>query len=204
MPAPLQFSSFDDAAIRRIYETTDIAEQRQRKRRFIEKSQWTGKQIYFRAVAIGAIKPKKKEPQWTEEEDEFILKRAGLEIQKTRKLLIRNGFYARSLSAIGDRIRFLSGSVKVSRQDAGTYTANEVAEYLGVDSKTASRWCRSGLLKAKQGTQYGPHPVWWIQEADIRRFILENTALVNFARADKFFIVDVLVPHHGAKSKEAA
>lgn len=203
MPAQLPWSQLDDAAIKRIYETTDVIQQRTRKAEFVARTNWRPKQVYFRAIQLGLIQPNQKAPNWSEAEDEFILENAGKDPREIRKALMKAGFYGRTQSSVGHRLRFLVGSVRLAKNDAGTYTGNEVARYLGVDSKSVSTWCRTGLLKAKPGIPWGAHSVWMIKERDIRRFVVEHTARVNFARCDKFWLVDLLV-QHGAKGREAA
>lgn len=205
MPAALPWTELDDAAIKRIYETTDVVEQRRRKARYVAMTRWTGKQVYHRALQLGAIKSKVKEPNWSDAEIDFILSQSGFCVQHIRKKMIKAGFPVRTLSAIGDRLRKEAGSVKVARQDAGVYSGNEVADLLGVDSKTVSSWCRQGLLRGVYSeNSYGPHHAWRIKEKDIRRFVIDHVGRVNFARCDKFWLVDLLCPQHGAKNRVEA
>jgi hypothetical protein len=87
------------------------------------------------------------------------------------------------------RMRFL--------QNLGGYNSRQLAECFGVScSKTVTRWIELGHLKAeRRGTnrlEIQGGDMGFIHEKNIRQFIVENIALIDIRKVDKFWFVDML------------
>jgi hypothetical protein len=139
---------------------------------------------------LGLRERHRKEPEWSESELRILENWTHLCADRIQIRLKKAGFI-RSLNGIilkKKRMRF--------RPCDNGYTATALGGCFGVDAKTVTRWIEAGHLKAerrgtaRQEVQGGD--MWWIQEKDIKRFIVENVALVDFRKIDKFWAVDVL------------
>jgi hypothetical protein len=82
------------------------------------------------------------------------------------------------------------------KHDGSFYSANSLAQALGIDPHAVTRWIKSGHLKAKfRGTartaqQNGD--IYLIHEKDVRRFILEHPTEIDLRRVDQLWFLDVL------------
>jgi hypothetical protein len=147
-----------------------------------------------RAVALGLTHPRFKTPDWTEAEDELIQEIAFKGLRAIQLNLKRRGF-SRSEAAIKVRLIRLGASAS-TKADPNHYTATGLAQLLGVDPKTPVAWIRRGLLKAKRhGTtrtdaQGGDE--WWIARRDVRQFVIENAAVIDLRKVEKFWFIDLL------------
>lgn len=75
-------------------------------------------------------------------------------------------------------------------------SCGDVAWGLGAHYNTVSRWLSKGRLKGERvGEGTGD---WLIAEKAVRQFVMDYTAHVDLAKADKFWLVDILCPA-GAK-----
>lgn len=147
--------------------------------------------IRKRAMQLGIAVPRFRAFPWTAAEDDILSANAHKAPLTIKRALARAG-YKRSDSAIEVRIKRL----RLDTTDPDHYTGRGLADILGVDSKAITRWIEKGWLRAhRRGTarvseQGGDQ--WWIRRADVRRFIIENVAAVDFRKADKFWLVDLL------------
>lgn len=148
---------------------------------------WVGK----RAMILGLKAPRTKEPPWCEAEVAIAEKMASRRPENIRKALKRAGF-ARTETGIVVKIKRLG----ISRVDPDRFSATGLAVAMGVDGKTVTRWIINGLLKCeKRGTarvamQGGDE--WSIHYKDVRRFVIENAAVVDIRKVDKFWFIELL------------
>jgi len=143
-----------------------------------------------RAMNLGLINQKKKEPAWSEEELRILKRNSRFTPETIARKLREKGF---SRSCVGillkrKRMRFL--------QDLGGQSANMLAECFGVDRKTVGRWIHLGYLKAakretkrveKQGGD-----ISYIKDAWVRYFILNYLDIIDIRKVDKYWFVDLL------------
>lgn len=181
-----------DATIRRLYPqcttknaVVELAKKINRPR------WWTSK----RAVKLGLVAPRFKQPDWSEAEDELLNEHGHKNPETIRRIFARKGFQ-RSTTAIIVRMK----RTEVDRVDPNHYTARGLSRLLGVDATTIGHWIAKGWLKAKpRGTartaQQGGDQ-WWIHRRDVRTFIVDNVAAVDIRKVDKFWFIDLLVGRH--------
>ena len=75
------------------------------------------------------------------------------------------------------------------------YSANELAECLGVTAGDVCSWIKRGLLEAKprkdsNAAGNGEHP-WLIRGKAVKAFVVDHTSLVRLGRVDKYWFVDL-------------
>jgi len=179
-----------DAVIRRAYQASEP------KRDLIAKTaQAVGRPRWWvskRAQALGIVAPRFKEPPWTQAEIDLAEAHAHKHLATIRRILKRHGF-SRTETAIKVKLVRLGAM----REDPNHYTAHGLAKLFGIDVKSVTRWIETGRLNAKRrGTDRGDKQggdMWWIHRKQVRRFVAENVAAVDFRKVDKFWLVDLLV-----------
>src|SRR5208283_674945 len=131
-----------------------------------------------------------KELPWGERELEILAGYAWMSDERIR-LKLKAAGYPRTVTAIHlklKRMRF--------KHDASFYSANGLAQALGIDSHAVTRWIKSGHLKAKlRGTartvqQNGD--IYLIHEKDVRRFILEHPSDIDLRKVDQLWFLDLI------------
>jgi hypothetical protein len=154
-----------------------------------------------RALYLGVVEPKHKEPPWSQAEIRILTKWARLTPERIYLKLKACG-YQRTYTAIvlkRKRLRLLS--------NLDGYTATSLKDAFGVDATTVLRWIRKGFLKAeKRGTkrvEVQGGDMWWIKEKDIRAFLIESINIVDIRKIDKYWLVDILAKNK-AGQKEAS
>jgi hypothetical protein len=82
------------------------------------------------------------------------------------------------------------------KHDGSFYSANSLAQALGIDSHAVTRWIKSGHLKAKlRGTARGEQQhgdIYLIYEKDVRRFILEHPTDIDLRKVDQLWFLDLI------------
>lgn len=150
-----------------------------------------------RAVKLGLVPPRRKEPTWSAREVELLSEHAHKSAAALRAILKRNGF-SRTVTAVMVRLK----REGFDRTDPHRLTARQLGEVMGVDGKTVTRWIDKGWLRAKhRGTdrvaaQGGDQ--WWIHRRDVARFVVDNVAMVDIRKVEKFWFVDLLAEYGGA------
>jgi hypothetical protein len=188
-----------DAAIRNAYLAgatgpgADAAAIRRLSDRLGRSRQWIRK----RAEQLGIVVPRRKEPEWTAAEDAMLREHAARHIDVIARRLRTAGF-RRTACAVACRLRVLASRPDgIDRSRPGICTAAEVAVCLGVNTSTVSKWIAAGLLGARKRKTERPDrsqdAIWDIRRAELRRFVSDNVALIDFRKADKFWLVDLLV-----------
>ena len=118
-----------------------------------------------------------KELPWSERELEILARYAWMSDERIR-LKLKAAGYARTVTGIHlklKRMRF--------KHDGSFYSANSLAQALGIDPHAVTRWIKSGHLKAKfrgtARTEQQNGDSYLIHEKDVRRFICNSAH--NFA-----------------------
>lgn len=132
-----------------------------------------------------------KELPWSEPELEILARYAWMSDERIRRKLKAAG-YSRTVTGIHQKLRRMK-----FKQDPDFYSANGLAQALGIDSHVVSRWIRSGHLKAKlRGTARGEKQngdIYLIREKDVRRFILEHPTEIDLRKVvDQLWFLDLV------------
>lgn len=150
--------------------------------------------ITKRASWLGFVSPRLKQPDWTDDEIEIMMRSAHRH-PKTIQAHLKRAGYARSETAITVKLK-RQGGVRLARLTNGRYTATSLAQVMGVDNHCVLQWIAKQWLAARRRStarteQQGGDP-WEITEPAVRRFIIENTHAVDIRKCDKFWLVDLL------------
>ena len=147
------------------------------------------------AITQGWLAKTKKAPDWIEEELAILERWAHLTPENIHLKLKAAGF-KRSYFGITikrKRMRFL--------KNLRGQSAISLSECFGVDMKVVTRWIKLGYLKARRrGTarterQGGDH--WFIKDKWIRDFVVDNVAVIDLRKVDKYWLVDLLTNKPG-------
>jgi hypothetical protein len=141
-----------------------------------------------RARELGLARTKEK--PWSEPELEILARYAWMSDERMR-LKLKAAGYSRSATGIHLKLRRMK-----FKHDPRFYSANGLAQALGIDSHSVSRWIRSGHLKAKlRGTVRGEKQngdIYLILEKDVRRFILEHPTEIDLRKVDQLWFLDLV------------
>ena len=147
--------------------------------------------ISARALALGLTNPHKKEPPWTEAEDNLLKSAPVNNPRAAAEYFAAHGF-RRTPTAIMVRCK----RKKVSLRRADVLSAHGASRILGVDSKAMAAWCVEGLVTAeRRGTQRLSQQggdIWAIKPRELRRFIIQHLERIDIRKVDKFAFVDLL------------
>jgi hypothetical protein len=182
------FTSEIDQLIREVYLRNPEAKTRPGIRLLARKvgiPHWTLKK---RARELGLTRTKEK--PWSEPELEVLARYAWMSDERIRLKLKAVG-YSRTVTGIHLKLRRMK-----FKHDPSFYSANGLAEALGIDSHVVSRWIRCGRLKAKlRGTARGERQngdIYLIRERDVRRFILEHPTEIDLRKVDQLWFLDLI------------
>jgi AraC-like DNA-binding protein len=82
------------------------------------------------------------------------------------------------------------------KHDGTFYSANGLAQALGIDSHAVTRWIKHGHLKAKlrgtARTEQQNGDIYLIHEKDVRRFILEHPTDIDLRKVDQLWFLDLI------------
>ena len=196
-----------DARIRKLHEMplmrgaiTELAAKINRPRWYVSR----------RARELGLKTPRFKEPAWSQAEIELLHDTAHIHTRNAQQRFKREGF-SRSETAIHVKRKRMGISTIQARQDAGMYTAGQVADMLGVCGKTTTVWIRFGELKAeRRGTarsevQGGDE--WVIKERDLREFVITHPMRVELRKipdSNRAWFIELLAGRAGLAAERAA
>lgn len=141
-----------------------------------------------RACELGLART--KELPWSEGELEVLARYAWMSDERIR-LKLKAAGYSRTTTGIHLKLKRMG-----FKHDGSFYSANGLAQALGIDSHAVTRWIRSGHLKAKlRGTgrtvqQNGD--IYLIHEKDVRRFILEHPSDIDLRKVDQLWFLDLI------------
>lgn len=195
-----QTSEFIDAAIRRAYQVTPDKGTVARLAQTLMRPRWW---VSKRATKLGLVVPRFKESPWTPAELDIVQAHAHRSPATLRRTLQRHGF-TRTETAIVVKLKRLGAD----RTDPDHYTATGLADLMGVDVKTVTRWIETlGLVARRRGTdrteQQGGDQ-WWIHRRDVRQFIIDNAAAVDLRKVDRTWFIDLLADSGLAKPGRVA
>ncbi len=156
-----------------------------------------------RATQLGLTTLRRKEPPWTATEDE-LLARVPLYDPHRAAVVFREHGFKRTPTAIVIRAK----RVGLSRRRTDVFSASAAARVLGIDSKTMTTYILGGLLQAcRRGTNRLPQQggdTWSVERAELRRFIIDNIAIIDIRKVDKVAFVDLLADAPNAPPPQAA
>ena len=131
-----------------------------------------------------------KESPWSEPELATLTRYAWMSDERIR-LKLKAAGYSRTVTAIHlklKRMRF--------KHDGGFYSANGLAQALGIDSHAVTRWIKGGHLRARfrgtARTEQQNGDIYLIHEKDVRRFILEHPTDIDLRKVDQLWFLDLL------------
>jgi hypothetical protein len=148
------------------------------------------------------VVPRFREGHWSELEIE-ILREAGVSHPDTVRRKLKLAGFKRTATAILLKQKHL----RILREidDNGKFTATSLGEIFGVDRDTVRGWVNKGLLAGNRlrsfaGAEKAPahDKAWWqFTRREVRQFVIDNVAVVDFHRVDKFWLVDLLTESGG-------
>jgi len=145
-----------------------------------------------RALKMGLLVPRFKEPNWTPAEDAILRQYASL-VPRRVQLKLKAAGFSRSEAAIAIRMKRQA----IDRTDYDGYSARALAELLGVDTKTVTRWIAAGLKARRRGTartdaQNGDE--WIVEHRAFRAWVKDNIAeyAKHSRKADQMWLLETL------------
>ncbi len=131
-----------------------------------------------------------KELPWSEPELQILARYAWMSDERIR-LKLKAAGYSRTVTGIHLKLRRMK-----FKHDPSFYSANGLAQALGIDSHAVSRWIKRGYLRAQlRGTARGEQQngdIYLIREKDIRRFIVEHPTDIDLRKVDQLWFLDLL------------
>jgi len=131
-----------------------------------------------------------KEPPWSEPELEVLARFAWMCDERLR-LKLKAAGYTRTATAIHLKLKRMA-----FKDGTGFYSANSLAQALGIDPHAVTRWISSGHLKATfRGTARGERQkgdIYLIRENDVRRFVVEHPSDIDLRKVDQLWFLDML------------
>ena len=120
-----------------------------------------------------------------------ILSRYAWMSDERIRLNLKAAGYARTVTAVHLKLKRMK-----FKHDGSFYSANGLAQALGIDSHSVARWIRSGHLKAKlrgtARTEQQNGDIYLIQEKDVRRFILAHPTDIDLRKVDQLWFLDLI------------
>lgn len=156
-------------------------------------------QLFRRAADLGVRQWRFSNGNWSDEEIDLLTKLVHLAPRTIEERFAKSG-YRRTATAIVVQRKRMNLLVTES---FNAYSACALAHFLGITNIPVLGWIKRGLLKAtSRGDSVneltgGPGDRWIIYPEDVRRFIIDNAALVDISRADKFWLIDLLANDPG-------
>lgn len=146
-----------------------------------------------RALELGLIRRRDSKP-WTDEERAFVEAHPLLPLRYLSRKMKAKGWH-RTPRAISH----LRSSGKIDVLPSGEFTAEGLAQAMGVSIATVTGWIKKGLLRAKprglnrQAQQGGDGYV--IHEREVAAFIIHHAAHVTLAKLEpnKDWFIDLLI-----------
>jgi len=188
-----KFTPEQDARIARVYrEQTGMKMGEAPVRALAEEFNLPRWKVSKRAAQLGLVARAKYAPEraWSEAEIEILKANAGFTIQRIWVKLRAAGF-KRTQNGITLKLKRLFGF-----KPREGYTATELAGLFGIDGHSVTRWIEMGLLKAeRRGTSRHSSQggdTFLVREADVRSFVIENVAIIDFRKLDKYWAVELL------------
>ena len=149
--------------------------------------------LRLRAAKLGLTMMRVKETVWSEAELE-LLERYHHLAPYTLAARFRQAGFQRTVTAIIVKRNRMGWQIA---DGFNAYSAHGLARLMGVSTVPVLGWIKRGLLKTKPrgdsvAANGGPGDRWLILPKDVRAFIIEHIAQIDIARADKYWLVDLL------------
>jgi excisionase family DNA binding protein len=125
--------------------------------------------------------------RWSDEEDQILEATAHLSAEATVARLARRG-YRRTVNAVLHR----RWTQRVSADDAGYYSVNQVAEFLGLHYNTVSGAIERGEMKAVRREGEQRTAVIYVHRRQVRKWLKADPARINRHQVDMTWLVDLL------------
>lgn len=149
---------------------------------------WSRDAVCKRGAELGVTRA--KEFPWTDAEQKLLERYGHLAPSGIRRKLAAAGFF-RSVAAI--QIKLTRDRIK---RNLDGYSANSLANALGVDVHKVLTWIRRGLLRAERRgtdrTEMQGGDTWWIADRAVRHFVLNSPGEIDLARVEKMWFLDLL------------
>ena len=182
------FTDQIDQLIREIYLSHPGAKTRPGIRMLAKKVDIPHWALKKRARELGLART--KELPWSEPELAILARYAWMSDERIR-LKLKAAGYSRTVTGIHLKLRRMK-----FKHDPSFYSANSLAQALGIDSHAVSRWIKRGYLRAQlRGTARGDQQngdIYLIRERDIRRFIFEHPSEIDLRKVDQLWFLDLL------------
>lgn len=180
-----------DAIIRRVYQSTPTKNQVKECAAIVSRPRWW---VSKRAVKLGLVLPRFREPPWATTEIEYVTENAHKSATVIRRGLKARGF-KRSDTAIMVKLKRI-GTPTGRNADTEHYSANQLAKLFGIDNHGVTAWIKKGWLKAeRRGTgrtsQQGGDE-YKVHRKAVRSFVIGNAAAIDIRKVDKFWFIDLL------------
>lgn len=154
-------------------------------------------QISKRAAKLGLIRLGRKQPDWTDDEIEFLADHCGRSTAWLRAAMKRHGWPDRSETGIAkkrDRLGYaVNGNGRV-------YSAAELGRLMGTSGRMVGKWIKDGLLDAKPRSgavdpnHGGVGDRWEIKPEAVKRFVFRHSAHFDLSAVHKDWFLSVLEP----------
>ena len=150
---------------------------------------WPDNAVSRRACELGLTHPRSDVP-WTDEEEQVLAEFAHQSIPSIQLHLKQR---------LGKHRTFSSISVKRTRmgllKNLHGMDLRHLSEALGFGQVMVRRWLDAGKIRAilrfPELQSVGRH-IWFFPNEEIRRFILANIEVIDLARVEKFWFVDLI------------
>ena len=174
-------------AIKRVYHQKPVSNQVNDLAKRLKLPRW---KVTKHAVAQGWIAKQRKEPDWTEKETAALQNFARYTPHVAARKMRELG-YNRTVTACVIKKKRMCMAQNLKGQ-----SANAVSQCLGEDVHFVTKAIKRGDLVAKhRGTARTDRQggdMYYIRDKDLRRFIIENVALIDLRKVDKYWFVDLL------------
>jgi hypothetical protein len=97
-------------------------------------------------------------------------------------------------------IRWKCRDLGISKAFTEGYTRNSLSLALGASCHTIDKWIEKGWLRARPRKTQCAHDHWYISDAAVRDFVFNYPHLIDPARANWLWLIDVLKGENGLGS----
>jgi len=173
--------------IRRVYQQRPRSNQIRDLARRLRLPRW---KVTRYAISQGWVAKQKKEPPWTEKEMNALRSLARYAPETVARKMRARG-YKRTVTACVLKMRRMRMSQNLNGQ-----SARSLAECLGEDTHFVVKAIKRGdLTAARRGTartEKQGGDMYYIKDQYVRKFIVENVAVIDLRKVDKYWFVDLL------------
>ena len=142
------------------------------------------------AINMGLIARQKKESAWSARELKIMETNVHRSPETIQRYLKKEGYNRTTTGIVIKRkkMRML--------QNMDGQSATSLAECFGVDAKTVQHWIKKDYLRAERRemkhTPQHKGDTYYIRDRWVKDFVIDNLAVVDFRKADKWWLVSLL------------